>query len=185
MELLQLIIFSLCYTFMSAGTFFDTCLIYLFLRITYKSNMIQFNQNDPMSIMLNLTNIMLHLMVYQMGIMIEFAKQNTLGDRIISGYNILNLRYINLRNKVLHWILYKPMKFALGKVVGNLMDDQALNEIKKMSMEQSVNLNFNPNTLPKIPKTQINPDLKLDSNHDINNFLDGLLANANLNKKNN
>ncbi len=188
MELLQLIIFSLCYSFMSASTFFDTVLICLFLKITYKTNLLQANQYDPTSVLLNLVNIMLHLMVYQMGVMIEITKQNNIGNKVICTYNQLNTKYVQLRNKLLHWVLFTPMKFVMKKAIGNLVDETAMEEIKKLSQMQAQKMasgsgsnehlqgfGLGFNNIPKLPKTTISPNIKLNSNQDINNFLDGLL----------
>ena len=155
MELLQLILFSLSYTFMSTGIFFDTILIYLFLKISYKSNnLTHINLYDPTTILIKFLIITLYLMVYQMDMMIDILKQNNYSNQVISVYNKLNVKYVELRNTMLYYVLFKPLKFGMKKAISNF----------KIS----------------IPKTNIDSNIKLNSNQSINDFLDGLLDNKNL-----
>lgn len=145
MELLQLIFFTLSYNFMSIGNFFNTILIYLFLKLTYKNNILTNTNNlDPTMIIINFLNTALHLLVYQMGLIINIIKQNDYCNFVVNIYNIANKKYVELRNKTLYYIVFTPLKLGMKKVI--------------------CNLNIEPNS-----------NIELKSNQDINNFLDGLL----------
>jgi hypothetical protein len=145
MELLQLIFFTLSYNFMSIGNFFNTILIYLFLRLTYKkNNLTSSNILDPTMIIISFINTVLHLLVYQMGLIINIIKQNNYCNFVINIYNIANKKYVEIRNKTLYYIVFTPLKLGMKKVI--------------------CNLNIEPNS-----------NIKLKSNQDINNFLNGLL----------
>jgi hypothetical protein len=91
-------------------------------------------------------------MIYQMNTMINIIKQNNFGNQVINVYNKLNDKYVELRDIMLSYILFKPLKFGMKKVISNLND----NNFKNFMLT---------------PKTNI----KLNSNQDINKFLDGLL----------
>ena len=90
MELLQLIFFGFSYSYMSTGTFFNTLLLYLFLNLTYKNNnLLNSNNFDPTILIVNFIKIMLHLLVYQMGLLVNVISKNKHGNKIISIYIIL------------------------------------------------------------------------------------------------
>ena len=145
MELLQLIFFSFSYSLMNTGTFFNTILIYLFLKLTYKkNNILNTNNFDPSMILINFINIILHLLVYQMGLLVDIIKKNQYGNQVFNIYNNINIKYILLKNKLLYYIIFIPTKLVTKKV------------IKYIDIEDNTNI-------------------QLKSNQDINKFLDGLL----------
>ena len=145
MELLQLIFFTFSYNFMSTGNFFNTVLIYLFLKLTYKkNNMTNINNFDPSMIIINFLNISLHLLVNQLSLLINMINQNIYGNQVIETYKKININYITLKNKTLYYLLSIPFKLGMKKVINNFNYDE-------------------------------NSNIQLKSNQDINKFLDGLL----------
>jgi len=118
MELLQLIFFGFSYSYMSTGTFFNTLLLYLFLNLTYKNNnLLNSNNFDPTILIVNFIKIMLHLLVYQMGLLVNVISKNKHGNKIISIYNNINNKYIILKNKLLYYVLLIPTKLITRKVI--------------------------------------------------------------------
>lgn len=116
MELLQLIFFTFSYNFMSYGNFFNTILIYLFLKLVYKKNNIMISNLDPSMIIINFLNIILHLLVYQLNLLIDVIKQNVHGNKIIRIYNEINNYYVSIKNKILYNIVLVPLKFGMSKL---------------------------------------------------------------------
>jgi len=185
MELLRLIIFSLCYSFMSTSTLFDTVMIYSFISISYKTNILQNNNYDPISIFMNSINTMMYLLVIQMNLIIAILKEYKYSKKVISIYEQLNNKYVKLRNKLLYFILFKPMQFVMKRAFGNLFDQSILEQIKKMGqlqlqsqaekngLDNQINLKDFLNDLqkPSLPAQNI----KLNTRQDIDNFLDSLL----------
>ena len=95
MELLQLILFSFLYSLMNTGTFFYTILIYLFLNLIYKkNNILNTNNFDPSMIIINFINIILHLLVYQMGLLVNIIKKNQYGNKVFNINNNINNNYL-------------------------------------------------------------------------------------------
>jgi len=118
MELLQLILFSFSYSLMNTGTFFYTILIYLFLNLIYKeNNILNTNNFDPSMILINFINIILHLLVYQMGLLVDIIKKNQYGNQVFNIYNNINIKYILLKNKLLYYIIFIPTKLVTKKVI--------------------------------------------------------------------
>jgi hypothetical protein len=118
MELLQLILFSFSYSLMNTGTFFYTILIYLFLNLIYKeNNILNTNNFDPSMILINFINIILHLLVYQMGLLVDIIKKNQYGNQVFNIYNNINIKYILLKNKLLYYIIFIPTKLVIKKVI--------------------------------------------------------------------
>ena len=118
MELLQLILFSFSYSLMNTGTFFYTILIYLFLNLIYKkNNILNTNNFDPSMIIINFINIILHLLVYQMGLLVNIIKKNQYGNQVFNIYNNINNKYVLLKNKLLYYIIFIPTKLVTKKVI--------------------------------------------------------------------
>ena len=118
MELLQLILFSFLYSLMNTGTFFYTILIYLFLNLIYKkNNILNTNNFDPSMIIINFINIILHLLVYQMGLLVNIIKKNQYGNQVFNIYNNINNKYVLLKNKLLYYIIFIPTKLVTKKVI--------------------------------------------------------------------
>lgn len=118
MELLQLIFLVFSYSVMSTGTFFNTVLVYLFLNLTYKKNNIVNSNNFDLSlIFINLINLILHLLVYQMGLLVNIIKKNQYGNQIINIYDNINTKYLLLKNKLLYYVIFYPLKLINKKVM--------------------------------------------------------------------
>ena len=164
MELLKLILFSTAFSFLSASAFFDLIIFTCMLKLVYKKNNMYINLNDadPMMIMMNLMNIMMHLVFYQLTIFIQVLKQNKYGNYVITTYSNLNQKYLELRNIVFNFVLLKPLKVVLKKIIGPLMINYQ--ELK-------------PTEIPKMNKSLNVPDVNLNNNKDINDFLDKILEN--------
>ena len=118
MELLQLIFLVFSYSVMSTRTFFNTVLVYLFLNLTYKkNNLVNSNNFDLSLIFINLINLILHLLVYQMGLLVNIIKKNQYGNQIINIYDNINTKYLLLKNKLLYYVIFYPLKLINKKVM--------------------------------------------------------------------
>ena len=189
MELFKLIIFSTSLFLFGPGTFFDTVLIYLFLNLTYKSGINYNNTYDPMMVLVNLINIMMHLIVYQFHDFVKALNKTQYGSIAVSTYNYLDDKVTRIKQIIFHWFVLLPMKFVMRKTIGSLMDESVLNTIKDMKVNKNSQLqNQGPNETsldarargfasagPIIRKTEISKEIKLETNQDISNFLDRLL----------
>jgi len=103
---------------MSTRTFFNTVLVYLFLNLTYKkNNLVNSNNFDLSLIFINLINLILHLLVYQMGLLVNIIKKNQYGNQIINIYNNINTKYLLLKNKLLYYVIFYPLKLINKKVM--------------------------------------------------------------------
>ena len=138
MELLQLIFFTFSYNFMSVGNFFNTILIYLFLKLVYKKNNIINSNLDPSMIIINFLNILLHLLVYQMGLMINVMKQNVYYNKVITLYNNMNNKYVSIKNKILHYIIFIPLKLGMSKMLNNI--SREVNSNTNLKSNQDINI---------------------------------------------
>jgi len=129
MELLQLIFFSFSYSFLSTGTFISLLLLNLFLNITYKNNINIFNSNnlDPAIILSNFIKVMLHLLVYQIELLVNIIKKNPNGNKIINIYNNINIKYVMLKNKLLYNMILKPTKLVTNKIFKYINNDDNSN----------------------------------------------------------
>lgn len=172
MELFKLIIFSTSLFLFGASAFFDTTLIYLFLNMTYKSRISHENTYDPMMILVNLINIMMHLIVYQFNYFVKAINKNQYGLMVTSAYNYLDDKVVRIKNLIFHWVVLLPMKFVMRKTLGSLMDESVVNAIKDMKINKSINEN---QQMPVIKRTPISKEIKLETNQDISNFLDSLM----------
>ena len=73
------------------------------MKLTYKNNILRNSNNlDPTMIIINFLNTALHLLVYQMGLIINIIKQNDYCNFVVNIYNIANKKYVELRNKILY-----------------------------------------------------------------------------------
>ena len=103
---------------MNTGTFFYTILIYLFLNLIYKkNNILNTNNFDPSMIIINFINIILHLLVYQMGLLVNIININQFGNQLFNIYNNINNKYVLLKNKLLYYIIFIPTKLVTKKVI--------------------------------------------------------------------
>ncbi len=136
MELLQLIFFTFSYNFMNTRNFFNTILIYLFLKLVYKKNNIINSNLDPSMIIINFLNIFLHLLVYQLGLLISIMKQNIYCNKVITLYNNLNIKYISIKNKITHNIVFILLKLGMSKMF-NLSEEIKLNKDLKTNQDIS------------------------------------------------
>jgi len=137
MELLQLIFFTFSYNYMSTGLFLNTLFFYLLLKLTYKKNNITIQNNlDPTVIIVNLLNIILHILFNQIILLINKIKNNNNFNKIISSYNIINNKYVILRNKTLYYIIFTPLKFVMKKLIKNI----DLNTNIELKSNQDINM---------------------------------------------
>jgi len=127
MELLQLIFFSFSYSFLSTGTFLNTLLLYSFLSLTYRNNILNSNNLDPTIILSNFIKVMLHLLVFQVGLLVNIIKKNPNGNKIINIYNNVNIKYVMLKNKLLYYIILTPTKLITNKIFKYISNDDNSN----------------------------------------------------------
>jgi len=127
MELLQLIFFSFSYSFLSTGTFLNTLLLYSFLSLTYRNNILNSNNLDPTIILSNFIKVMLHLLVYQIELLVNIIKKNPNGNKIINIYNNINIKYVMLKNKLLYNMILKPTKLVTNKIFKYINNDDNSN----------------------------------------------------------
>ena len=130
---------------MSFGNFFNTILIYLFLKLVYKKNNIINSNLDPSIIIINFLNILLHLLVNQINLMITIMKQNMYVNKIITLYNNMNNKYIYLKNKILNCIILLPLKFGMFKIFNT---NKEVNSNINLKSNQDIN-NFLDGLLEK------------------------------------
>ena len=64
-------------------------------------------------IIINFLKTALHLLVYQMGLIINIIKQNDYCNFVVNIYNIANKKYVELRNKTLYYIVFTPLKLGM------------------------------------------------------------------------
>ena len=168
MELLQFIIISTSYLFMSANKFFECAFIFLFFKINYENRTLEYNPHDHISVLMNLINMTIHYTVYQMVIIVKVIKQYNFGNSVICTYDKINFKFIELKNNLINYIIFSPIKFIMKKLLWYLLN----NKLKFNSPSA-----FISTTTPtsRLHKTNMNPCVKLETNQDINNFLDGLL----------
>ena len=128
---------------MSYGNFFNTILIYLFLKLVYKKNNIMISNLDPSMIIINFLNIILHLLVYQLNLLIDVIKQNVHCNKIIRIYNEINNYYVSIKNKILYNIVLVPLKFGMSKLSSkvesniNLKSNQDINNFLDGLLEKN------------------------------------------------
>jgi hypothetical protein len=119
MEILQFIFFTISYNLMTTTNFFNTIIIYLFLKLVYKKNNITIINLDPSMIIINFLNILLHLIEYQLILLLNIIKNNEYGNKIINSYNNINMKYITIKNKILQFIIFIPIKLGVLKYTNN------------------------------------------------------------------
>jgi hypothetical protein len=119
MEILQFIFFTISYNLMTTANFFNTIIIYLFLKLVYKKNNITIINLDPSMIIINFLNILLHLIEYQLILLLNIIKNNEYGNKIINSYNDINMKYITIKNKILQFIIFIPIKLGMLKYTNN------------------------------------------------------------------
>jgi hypothetical protein len=152
MELLKLLFFT---TFILLfGSLFDAILIYLFLIITYKTNITYNNNFNFTDSIINLINIIMHFIIYQFNIFIIMLNKTKYGFLITSSYNYLDSKIVKIKKNIFSWFILQPTKFIIGKI------------IKHISFQDS---------LYKLDSSSITSKVKLETNTDIYNFLDKLL----------
>jgi hypothetical protein len=119
MEILQFIFFTISYNLMTTTNFFNTIIIYLFLKLVYKKNNITIINLDPSMIIINFLNILLHLIEYQLILLLNIIKNNEYGNKIINSYNNINMKFITIKNKILQFIIFIPIKLGVLKYTNN------------------------------------------------------------------
>lgn len=175
MELFKLIIFSTSLFFFGSGALFDTMIIYLFLMMTYKTNINYNNNLDHLMLLVNLINIMMHLIVYQFYVFVVAINKTKYGNLAVTSYNYLDSKVAQIKNLMFNWLVLLPVKFVMGKTIGTLLNDDMIKVIKELKANGS-----NIKQTPTIKNTGFSSDVKLETNADISKFLDRLL---NENKK--
>jgi hypothetical protein len=127
MELLQLIFFGFSYSIMSTANFLNTILVYLFLKQTYKNNIKDTNNLDPSIILINLINIILHVLFYQIKLLEGILKKNHFSNQVINIYNNVNSKYIFLKNKILYYMIFIPTKYLTNKAITHINNEGKYN----------------------------------------------------------
>ena len=168
MALLKLVLVVIAFSFLNITTFYNLIIISLFLKIIYKMNFTSVNDSDPIMLMVNITNIFMHLISYQISNFISKVNNNIF-SYILTKYNYWNNKFIKLKSNIISY----PMKFFMKKLINNSLNNDAINIIQQIKLQTKNNLQH----IPNIKKTIINPDIKLNTNKDISNFLDNLLDN--------
>jgi len=152
MELVKLLFFT---TFILLfGSLFDAILIYLFLTITYKTNITYNNNFNLTDSIINLINIIMHFIIYQFDIFVIMLNKTKYGFLITSSYNYLDSKIVKIKKNIFSWFILQPTKFIIRKT------------IKHISFQDS---------LYKLESSSITSKVKLETNTDIYNFLDKLL----------
>jgi len=164
MELFKLIICITILFLFNLSVLVDTILIYLFLMITYKTNINYDNNFDPTIMIINLINVIMHLIIYQFNNFVKAINKTKYGILIISSYNYLDSKVIQIKNFIFYQVVLNPIKFVIGKTIGTIYNNDIIKELK-------VN-NINQNNV--IKKTIISSKVTLETNDDIYNFLNKL-----------
>lgn len=152
MELFKLLFFS---TFLLLfGSLFDAILIYLFLTITYKTNITYNNNFDLTDSVINLINIIMHFIIYQFNNFVIMLNKTKYGFIVISLYNYLDSKIVKIKKNIFSWFILQPIKFIIGKTIRRI---------------------FFQDSLYKLDSSSITSKVKLETNTDIYNFLDKLL----------
>ena len=156
MELFKLIIFSTSLFLLGSGSLFDITLIYLFLKMVYKTNINYNNNIGPIDILVNLINIMMHFVIYQFDNFVNSINKTQSGSFVISSYNYLDSKIVHYKTMFFNWLIFLPIKYLMAKSINKLKFkyNKQTSEIKKLSVDSAI---------------------KLETNADISNFLDKLL----------
>ncbi len=174
MELLNLILVCGAFSLFSFSTFCNLMCFNLFLRIGYKLNLMNMHDFDPIMLMLNIINILMHFFVYKMTKLIGIINNTKWGNYVLEKYNYLNNKYVNIKNSLIHTIMMFPIKFVMKNLnkPSDTTDNSTLtNIIHQIQLENRVN----SQKIPVIRKTTIDTNIELNTNKDISNFLDNLL----------
>jgi hypothetical protein len=128
---------------MSTGLFLNTLFFYLLLKLTYKKNNITIQNNlDPTVIIVNLLNIILHILFNQIILLINKIKNNNYVNKIISSYNKINNKYVILRNKTLYYIIFTPLASNIS------IEQDYLNRIQKIITPSGITAKQSSQSMP-------------------------------------
>lgn len=183
MELLNLLLYTTAFSQLSYSGFFDFCLINMFLKYAYyynpkNYNPTNYNQNtvDFTTFFVTFVHFALHVLSYYGYLFINNCEQYKYGKYIINNYNTLNKSYLNARYKILYNGFLTPLKYVLKKIIFSDIPKQNIENFK-IIMEKNIN-NM------KQESKGLN-GIKLNTNKQIDNFLDKiLLENKSKNKDN-
>ena len=132
--------------------------------MTYKTNNNYDNNLDPITLLVNLINIMMHLLVYQFNDFVKAINKTKYGSLIVSSYNYLDSKVVQIKNLIFNWLVLIPVKFIMGKTIRTLLDGNMI-KTNRTNIKQ----------IPTIKKNDVSSEVKLETNADIFNFLDRLL----------
>lgn len=114
MELLKLLIIVGTFIYLPIWSFFEFIVILFFLNKIYKIDNISYlSSSDPMNVVIGCINMILHVMVYDLKLLVGFL-ENT---KLIKCYNYLNNKYLTWRVSM----FFKLMSFTMSKYYRILM----------------------------------------------------------------
>lgn len=147
MELLQLLLYTTAFTQLSYSSFFYFCFTSLFLHIVSHSKLTPIKHEfDISSLIVNLTCIMLHLMLYNINYLISIIKKNKYGIIVINNYNYLNKQYLNCRKQILYYVILVPLKYVFKKMFLPDVNESDIYKFKQFIIDQ----NYNKKTIKEL-----------------------------------
>jgi hypothetical protein len=161
MELLQFIFFSGSFLLLNWNVFLNLVYVYIYIKLTYIKFPTLISNNDPILIVSDFINMILHIIVNSILVLFIYFKDYKIFNSIILRYNNYNTIYINYKKKLLLKIISYPTKIIIKKILYKKF-------IPKIIIKPLIN---KPKPLINKPKPLINkPKLNLTS--DLNNDKD-------------
>jgi hypothetical protein len=156
MELLKLLIIIGSFIYLPIWNFFEFFIILFFLNKIYKlNNVTHLASWDPMNVVIGCVNIILHVIVYDLKLLVNYC-ENT---RLIKSYNYLNNKYLSWRLR----IIFKMMGFAMSKYSNNFIP--GVNKLVRAVVKEPIDLP--------------DPIVSLRTDTEITSFLDDILVTNN------
>lgn len=153
MDLIKLVIFNTSLFLFSYSMLANIILSYLLMSIIYNMKVSYSDNIDTMHIIINLINIIMHMIIYKIYNVIDRMKQTYIGNFIILSYNYLDSKIIYYKNQLFLF----PIRCILNKIFGTSLDVKNINDCDKK-------------------KVVITHNIKLETNTDISNFLNKILG---------
>jgi hypothetical protein len=144
MELFETVLILSIYLFTNYSIF-SILIFKLLIKSIYYNKSIVINTADPFTILINILNIIFHMLytVYNMGSMLMM--QNKYYTTIFNVYDFFNQKFLFIKNTLVQYLFVKPFNYLIGS------------KLTSLSLEN--------NTTP----------IKLKNNKEISSFLDNLL----------
>ena len=169
MELLKLLLYTTAFTQLSYSHFFDFCLINIFLLyIYYTKPVIQSNTFDFMVFTTGFIHLALHVMFYYLQVWVQICKSNQYANQVITKYNYLNEKYLELRFKFFYHGVLRPVKFIVKKILLSNTPPENYQEFNEALV------NFRQSIVNSVKKNQQNAN-GLKTNEQIDDFLNKIL----------